>query len=164
MENTWTTPLWRQLGAAIDSMEKAIIECPEELWGDQSREPQYWYLVFHTLFFLDLYLEESEVGFAPPSPFGLTEMDPSGILPERVYTKDELLGYLHHGRRKCKALLATLTDDQARAHRRFFTRDYSLVEWLPYTMRHVQHHMAQLNLILRQETGSAPGWVSQAKD
>lgn len=30
--------------------------------------------------------------------------------------------------------------------------------------RHVQHHAAQLNLILRQETGSAPGWVGKALD
>ena len=31
-----------------------------------------------------------------------------------------------------------------------------------YHIRHVQHHTAQLNLILRQETDSAPGWVGKA--
>jgi len=30
-------------------------------------------------------------------------------------------------------------------------------------MRHVQHHAAQLNLILRQQIDSAPGWVAKAK-
>ena len=28
-------------------------------------------------------------------------------------------------------------------------------------MRHIQHHTAQLNLLLRQEIDDAPGWVSQ---
>jgi hypothetical protein len=34
---------------------------------------------------------------------------------------------------------------------------------LLYNMRHVQHHVEQLNLILRQETDSAPEWVSRAR-
>jgi len=28
-------------------------------------------------------------------------------------------------------------------------------------MRHVQHHAAQLNMLLRQKTDSAPDWVSK---
>jgi hypothetical protein len=34
---------------------------------------------------------------------------------------------------------------------------------LLYNMRHVQHHAAQLNLILRQTIDSAPGWVVLTK-
>ena len=34
-------------------------------------------------------------------------------------------------------------------------------ELLLYSMRHVQHHAAQLNLILRQRTNSAPRWVGK---
>jgi len=32
-----------------------------------------------------------------------------------------------------------------------------------YNLRHVQHHAAQLNLILRQTIDSAPPWVGRAK-
>jgi len=32
---------------------------------------------------------------------------------------------------------------------------------LLYTMRHVQEHAAELNMLLGQKTGSAPGWVGQ---
>ena len=38
----------------------------------------------------------------------------------------------------------------------------SIAELLLYNMRHVQHHAAQLHLILRQTIDSAPGWVSKA--
>ena len=44
------------------------------------------------------------------------------------------------------------------------TMNYSVLEILFYNMRHVQHHAAQLNLLLRQSIDQAPDWVSHAKD
>ncbi len=52
--------------------------------------PELWYLVFHTLFYLDFYLSEAEAGFVPPAPYTLDELDPAGIMPERAYSKDEM--------------------------------------------------------------------------
>jgi uncharacterized damage-inducible protein DinB len=153
--------LWRQFGAAIDMLENALAACPDALWGDQDRNPQYWYLVYHTLFFLDFYLSETTEGFAPPAPFTLSEMDPSGILPDRVYAKAELKAYLEHGRAKCRAVIQGLTPESAYAPRRFGSVDGTLVESLIYSLRHVQHHAAQLNLILRQEVDAAPSWVGK---
>jgi uncharacterized damage-inducible protein DinB len=37
----------------------------------------------------------------------------------------------------------------------------TVAELLLYTMRHVQEHAAQLNMLLGQKTGSTPGWVGQ---
>ena len=112
---------------------------------------------------LDLYLSDTMEGFAPPAPFTLSEMDPSGLMPDRVYTKSELQSYLGHGRRKLRALVAGLTDERARERRVFGTIQGSVHEMLLYNLRHVQHHAAQLNLILRQVTDSAPGWVFHEK-
>ncbi len=41
-------------------------------------------------------------------------------------------------------------------------KNYSMLELVIYNLRHVQHHTGQLNMMLRQETGNAPGWVSEA--
>jgi len=136
--------------------------CPDALWGDRSQTPEYWYVAYHTLFFLDLYLSGSVEGFAPPAPFNLDELDPAGILPERVYTKAELLAYLAHGRTKCRATIANLTEEQAWRRCTFPWGELSFAELLLDNMRHVQHHAAQLNLILRQKTDSAPRWVARA--
>ena len=155
---------WRQFGAAIDMLENAVKACPEELWGDRSRKPEYWYLVYHTLFFLDFYLSEGADGFAPPAPFTLAELDPAGVLPDRVYTKEEMLRYLAHGRSKCKAVVGALTSERAREHRPFGFVDCPFEELILYNMRHVQHSTAQLNLILRQVIDSAPRWVRWAPD
>jgi len=159
----WKKTVWGQFGAAIDMLENAIQACPEALWGDRSQKPEFWYMVFHTLFFLDLYLSESEVGFMPPAPFTLDEMDERGLMPERVYAKEELRKYLVHGRRKCQETIAAMTEERASGRCGFSWLDLSVQEMLLYNMRHVQHHAAQLNLILRQRTDSAPPWVRAAK-
>jgi uncharacterized damage-inducible protein DinB len=71
--------------------------------------------------------------------------------------------YLEHGRRKCRAVLAALTDEQAQRRCEFPWGKVSFGELLLDNMRHVQHHAAQLNLILRQQTDSAPRWVATTK-
>jgi hypothetical protein len=146
----WKTALRAQFGAAIDMLENAMRACPDKVWG------KVWYGAFHALFYLDLYLSEGVEGFAPPEPFGLEELDPNGVMPERVYTKEELMRYLEQGRAKCHAVIGAMTGEE---RRKFFSLDGSLAELLIYNLRHVQHHAAQLNLILRQETDSAPAWV-----
>ena len=153
--------LWSQLGAAIDMLDNAVRACPDEVWGDGPTPHAFWYLVYHTLFWLDLYLSGTPTGFAPPSPFSLDELDPAGVYPERVYTKAEMRAYLEHGRRKCRAAIAAMSAERAAEPSGFERLGLSQGELLLYSMRHVQHHAAQLNLILRQRTNSAPRWVGK---
>src|SRR5215831_6856279 len=40
---------------------------------------------------------------------------------------------------------------------------YRGAELLLYRMRHDQHHVAQLNLLLRQSVDSAPAWVATSR-
>ena len=172
MESIWKTIIWSQFGAAIDMLENAMRACPDELWSDSSKSPEwverdvvgFWYVAYHTLFFLDLYLSGSAEGFTPPAPFTLDELDPAGLLPERAYSKTELQSYLDHGRKKCRTTIEGMTDAELLQRAGFKWLDLTKAELLLYNMRHVQHHAAQLNLILRQKTGSAPRWVAKAQD
>lgn len=143
-------------------LENAMRGCPDPLWSDASRKPQFWYLVFHTLFWLDLYLSDSLGQFAPPDPFTLDELEEDGNSPEQAYTKAELQRYLDHGRRKCRMLIENLTEERACQRCGFQWVECTVAELLLYNMRHVQHGAAQLNLLLRQETDSAPHWVKRA--
>jgi hypothetical protein len=161
MDTTWKIGVWKQFGAAIDMLENAMDACPDELWRDRSQRPEFWYLVYHTLFWLDYYLSGSPDGFAPPAPFTLDELDPAGLLPDRPYTRPELQSYLEHGRVKCRATIDALTDETARQPCGFTRRDMSIFELLLYNLRHVQHHAAQLNLILRQKVDDAPAWIGR---
>jgi len=57
--------------------------------------------------------------------------------------------------------LAGMTDAWVADLCPFEYRAMSNGELLLYNMRHVQHHAAQLNMLLRQKTDSAPKWVSK---
>jgi hypothetical protein len=164
MNTIWKTSLWQQFGASIDMLENALLACPDKIWSDRSEQPEFWYLVYHTLFWLDLYLSGSVENFAPPAPFTLDELDPAGLMPERVYAKEELQTYLRHCRQKCRATIESLTNEKANELSGIGWLELSFGELLFYNMRHVQHHAAQLNLILRQKTDSAPRWVARAKN
>jgi hypothetical protein len=163
MDTMWRESIWRQFGAAIDMLDDAIVACPEELWGDRSQDQQFWYVAYHCLFWLDLYLTGQVEGFAPPAPFTLDELDPAGVLPERVYSPDELRTYLRHCRTKCKAIIDALTDEKVQRLCPFGPNGVPFGDMLLYNMRHVQEHASQLNLILGQTYGSAPGWVTSAR-
>lgn len=160
MINLLKESIWKQFGASIDMLENAIRLCPQEHWDT---EKKFWYNAYHCLFFLDYYLTLEPKKFSPPPPFTLSEFEHE--MPERVYTKEELLTYLSFCRQKCHTLISGMTEEIASSHwvNQSRSMDYPLVELLIYNMRHVQHHAAQLNLILRQEIDHAPEWVSRAK-
>ena len=169
--NALKESLWKQSGASIDMLKNAIILWPEERWATNKK---FFYTAYHTLIFLDYYPTIPPKNFSSPLPFTLTE--PPGIpedalddvVPDRVYSKQELLDYLESTRDKCHTLIAGLTEEKLKE--RFIEEpgqgvmDYSVLEILLYNMRHVQHHSAQLNLFLRQTINNAPGWVARAKD
>lgn len=151
--------LWQQFGAAIQMLENAIVACPIEVWATDQREFDFWYNAFHTIFWLDFYSSDSRESFQPTEPFGVTDLDPSGLLPERVFTRSELLAYLGLARQKCRQRIQQLEPE------RIFkvgSRDFTHLELLLYNLRHVQHHVGQLNQLLRQRTYDAPRWVARA--
>lgn len=156
MENEMKESIWKQFGASIDMLENAIQLCPLSSWNSKS---MFWYHAFHCLFFLDYYLTMQPEKFSPPAPFTFSEF--TDELPERVYTREELVNYLHVNREKCRLLIAGLTEGalNPRWVNISGTMNYSVLEILLYNMRHVQHHAAQLNLLLRQDIDSAPTWV-----
>ena len=162
MNETWKEIVWRQFGAAIDMLGDAIRACPDAVWDDGSRRP-FWYLAYHTLFFLDLCLSGAVDGFAPPAPFTLAELEYEETT-EGPYTQAQLLSYLEHGRTKCRATIDAMTDEEARRPcDLFWLAGMSRGDLLLHHLRHVQHHAAQLYLSLRQRTDSAPGWVKFAR-
>ncbi len=168
----WKAILWHQFGAALDMLDNALRACPDELWrarlwenpGERPELAQFWYLAYHCLFWCDLYLSGTVEGFAPPPPFNLDELDPAGLVPEKLYTRDELRGYLAYCREKAQSTIETLTGETALRRCRFPWGALNFAELLLDNMRHIQEHTAQLNLLLGQKTAFAPGWVAQARN
>ena len=169
MSLLWKEILWHQFGAAIETLENALNACPEELWQarlwlEQEVQPEFtefWYVAYHVIFWLDYYSSESASEFTVPPPFTLSEFEMDGVLPEHVYTKQELQAYLEYARAKCRARIESLADENEPQLVRNNWRVKTVAELLLYSMRHVQEHAAHLSMLLGQKTNSAPGWVSQ---
>lgn len=164
--------LWSQFGASIDSLKNAISMWPDAYWKTDTK---FFYNAYHCLIMLDYYLDIPFTGAFPsvlPFTFSETGQQPDGVLgdmvPNRIYTKTEMLLYLAALRKKCKTFIFGLTEEQfngrwtegAGEH----DMNYTVPEILFYNMRHVQHHAAQLNMLLRQKIDKAPAWVFQSEN
>lgn len=171
--------LWKHFGASIDMLQQSIDLCPEELWNNNRK---FYYMAYHTVVFLDYYTSIPPRNYTAPLPYTLTEpanLPPDAIddiLPDRTFSKEELLVWLQTTRDKCRHLIASLTEGTAAQRWTDDSPDINLtlsdprvtqdsvLEMLFLNMRHVQHHTAQLNLILRQSINDAPDWVAHAGD
>lgn len=165
MDSNWKTSVWQQYGAAIDTLGDVIKLCPDQLWTavvwndtDDVRYGQFWFVAYHTLFWLDLFLTGSEEGFAPPPPFI------RGTLPEQPYTKDQILTYLDGCRSRCQSTIEALTDAQAQRRCVFAWMEPSFLELQLYGMRHVQEHAAHLGLMLGQHGVPGVDWIARASN
>jgi hypothetical protein len=155
--------IWSQLGASVKMLENAISSCPDKLWADGSLPKPYWSQVYHSLFYLDLYLSESPTLMNSPSRFKPLERGPAGPVPPKAYSREEMLEYLEYGRAKAKATIDALTEEAIITECAFSWVGVSVAELFFYNSRHVQHHAAQLNLIMRQRIDASPGWVFKAE-
>ena len=164
--------MWSQFAAAIDTLGQQLESCPEDLWHerlwrkgpDEEELSEFWYVGYHALFWLDLYLYGSEEGFNPPPPYELIEMERPYRLPDPAYSKGELAAYLALCRARCRAAIENLTTDKARETCRFPWGEVTYFELLLYNLRHVQEHAAQLSLFLGNNGVSVPDYVTLVTD
>ncbi|SJZ71593.1 DinB superfamily protein [Chitinophaga eiseniae] len=165
MIQTIRESLWNQFGGSIDMLTNAISAYPENLWNEQKK---FFYISYHVSVFLDYYLTIPAGPLSSPLSFTLSEVIPvegiDDIVPDNIYSQAEILAYLQASRKKCHDLIFNMTETD-------FTQLWVEVESnkiMPvfelflYNMRHVQHHAAQLNMILKKDTGNAPDWVRAA--
>src|SRR5689334_23184367 len=115
-DDSWQTIFRHQFGAAIDMLEDAIRTCPDHVWSEPDKKPEwvqngvvgFWYVAFHVVFWLDYYLADSPREYAPPAPFDLGETDSGGVLPEKPYSKAEVLEFLGKARERFRAVIDEL--------------------------------------------------------
>jgi hypothetical protein len=158
--------LARQFGATAQMLHESIESCPEEVWTKGLGGAPFWHLSYHTIFFLDFYLHKREADFTP-APFhrknswflatgrdASERSEPSG----EPYSKATLLEYLQQVRKRAQPILAELTEDDLTAPSPVPWYTIQRGEFLLNNMRHAQHHIGQLNMILRAHGVRPPEW------
>ncbi|MDJ1479998.1 DinB family protein [Cytophagaceae bacterium YF14B1] len=171
MNNTIKEIIWNQFGASIDMLLNAISNCPDDYFITNKR---FYYIAFHSTIFLDYYLTIPPKDFSPLLSF--TQKEPEerpkeaidDLIPDKIYSKQEIVEYLKQSREKCRQLIYALTDETL--NERFkegddpSDMDYPILEILLYNLRHTQHHTAQLNMLLQQDLEKHMAWSFRAGD
>lgn len=177
MEDKFKECLWINFAAEIDMLRNAVTMMPDELW---QKEKKFFYLTYHTTIFLDFYLTKPVKDFAPALPYTIVDSNSlpeeciDDVIPNKFYTRHEILDYLTVIREKCRKIIILSASD--RLIERWIdpseinlhglcpslVTTYSVLDILFYNFRHVQHHVGQLNLLLRQKINKAPEWISHA--
>src|SRR3954454_22744192 len=105
--NPFVESLARNFEEALRRMEAAVTDCPDHLWeqdlwpheaptgpapsgGLEGSAP--WFLAYHALTCLDYDLTAEFEPWTPPQPFD----ENTWSLPNRVFTKSELLSYVEY--------------------------------------------------------------------
>ncbi len=159
--------LWKQFGASIDMLINALNACPDTLYQNNKR---LFYTAYHVTVFLDYYLTIPPTDFKPQLPFTIIEKEAipkealDDVLPNQHYPKEQLLEYIQTSKKKCHDVIMGIKET---GNPRFVEdvevgkMDYSLIEILLNNLRHVQHHTAQLNTLLRNQGLEPPKWVAR---
>ena len=153
-----------QYRATLGMLRSAIDSCPGECWDDTTYTNRFWNVAYHTLFFTDLYLCETDAAF---KPWEKHRVDYQYLGPlwwdgNRVpaigepYTKEEELEYLGYCER---AVLERMDHTDLSAPSGFRWLPFGKLELQFYNIRHIQHHAAQLIGRLREDAGIAIEWL-----
>jgi hypothetical protein len=141
-------------------LRRAIESCPDALWERPSERLGYWYLAYHTLFLVDHDLHPADTTFAGPE-FDRFEYELKEVPPpyEEPYSKAVLLTYLERCLARTREVLRSIGEAESLDLRGSRRLDMPALEVVLYQLRHVQHHVAQLNSLLRSEGVEPPRWV-----
>ncbi len=154
-----------QFEAALCTLNTCIDRCPDASWNAPVGNQPFCQVVFHALFFADYYLGPDEESFRG-QPF---HRDNEAFFadyeqledrePVSLYRLAAIRKYMEHCRKKASDIIASETAESLSGPARFERRDFSRAELHVYTIRHIQHHAAQLSLRLRLDANQDIPWI-----
>ena len=163
-----------QYHAALAMLRDTIERCPDGLWTSSEHRNPFWRIAYHALYYTHFYLQPNADAFRPwdGHQTGVQFMDDLERSPDRTrigelphrppktgtpYAKDEMLAYW----RICDEAVDPAVDalDLTSSDCGFFWYKVSKIEHQLISLRHLQHHMAQLGDRVRAVTNTGIAWV-----
>ena len=136
--------------AALEMLKQVIVKCPAVLWNAPGDKDKTWKKAYHALFYVHLYLQETEKHFKPWAK----HRDPDTGEP---FTQAEVLEYLAFVQEQVKTQTQMLNLE---AESGFDWLPFGKLELQFYTIRHIQQHAGELYERLDQQQIELD-WVGQ---
>ena len=170
MLDTLKQLLAHQYEASLSTLNLCVARCPDASWSEPVAKWKFSQAAFHAIFFTDLYLQPNDdVEKFKQQPFHLEHKPVFRDYEELenrphvlLYEKPFVLAYVQNVRRKAQETIAREPADLLAGPSGFHWRKCSRAELHVYTIRHIQHHAAQLSLRLRLDANVDIPWVSHA--
>lgn len=153
---SWCEILRRQFASSQEMLANVIRSCPESAWA--ATEPGIWQHAYHVLLSLAIWLHWPEPVIAFPAFHheGAGELLP-GAGP--IYSKEAIEAYQREVGEIVDSWFAQVNDDLLREELTLRGTRFTRADLLLGQIRHTQHHVGCMHVILRQKAGSAPSWV-----
>ena len=154
----------RQYRASMAMLKEAVTKCPESLWLAPEYPNKFWHIAYHVLFYTHMYLQNSHDEFTPwvkhredyqwlgPLPWPPHDLPKIGT----PYSKEEILEYLGICSEEIDAKVPGVDFS---APSGFPWLPFNKLELQLYSLRHLQHHTAQLIDRLRTAAQIGVAWV-----
>ena len=167
-----------QYHATLAMLRQAVERCPDDLWTSREAENPFWRVAYHTLYYTHLYLQPRAEDFRawehhqtniqhmddiPAPPEIEAVLEPAHRPPQTgaPYAKAEILAYWD----VCDAMVDAAVEalDLMSPRSGFSWSGASKMEHQVSSVRHIQHHTAQLSDRLRAATGAGVDWVGSRR-
>ena len=157
-----STVIERQFDPSFSMLEGIIDNCSKAIWSQKNISPQFWQQVYHVLYGLDYWFSKSEQDFLPPE--GSENLSPDlGEISEKTADKEWMKNYLNEVRAKVENYLENIDDEQLLQVSPLYKK-WTNFDVLLDQLRHLQHHIGFLNLLLRKCGSTPAAWYSFGVD
>lgn len=157
--------LANQYEAALCALHFPIDQCPDEQWHQPVANHLFCQTAHHTLIYTDMFLNGS-IEAQKQQPFHIKHAEIfrdyeefEDRIPVLKYEKDFINQYLAHCRTKAAAVIESETAESIVATSPFAHLPFSRAEMHLHSIRHIQHHAAQLSLRLRIDGDPQIPWA-----
>jgi len=165
MLQAYQSAIANQFEAAYCTLKLLVDGCSQPQWDAPVAELKFCQVMFHTLFFSDVYLgpnlaalRQQEFHQQHQEFFGDYE-ELEDRAPQMLYSKADIQEYLQHCRGKAQRVIAAETESSLATTPGFDWLDFSRAEVHVYNLRHLFHHAGQLSLRQRIDIGEGVKWI-----
>jgi hypothetical protein len=156
----------RQIGAAFKMLENVINNANDTTWTSRLNNMPFWQICYHVLWYTDFYFHANQETFRPQS-FDMEGIKNYWIKPDsqmienqkHPISKKDMLFYCNYGRQKAQQFIDGIDVTYFTTPSPFEWHGFPKIDIVDYNIRHLQHHIGQLDIILRREQDIGNPWI-----
>lgn len=156
----------RQIGAAFKMLEVVIDNANENTWTARLNNMPFWQICYHVLWFTDFYFHANQATFQPQS-FDMEGIHNYWIKPDsqmienqkHPISKSDMRAYCKYARQKANQFIKSINVTYFTTPSPFEWHGFPKIDLVDYNLRHLQHHVGQLDIVLRREQDIGNPWI-----